>query len=224
MLILGTVSSILVVFIVAANAIYVKKNETLLYKIQQYLTYSKEDWENYETNQKILLTNFPEKSGVTEVSAALDKNDLYPFDIDRVPEEFKKDELEKIRKANLESLVVAKNVPDNEDAQTALVRFVGDRLTEAIIHEKLNIKVGKCYENPEKEDNFQCVSCMILLYNRDKKQWVEAPNGDNFMKNAYDFYQGSEGGLWEAQDLTMRIPFDKALFQKYSSTGIYHNY
>jgi len=47
-----------------------------------------------------------------------------------------------------------------------------------------------------------------LLYNRDKKDWQEAPDGDNFLKPAYDFYQPSKGDIWEAKDLTMRIPFD----------------
>ncbi len=220
MFILLAVSSILLVFVVVANAIYIKQNETLLYKIQQHLTYSKEDWENYEANQKILTANPPSESVMTEVMAAPDKYDLYPVDLDRVPEEFRAAETEKIRKANFESLSKAKNQPDNEDAQAALIRFVGDRLTEAIIHQKLNIKVGTCYDNPEKQDNFQCVSCMVLLYNRDKKQWVEAPNGDNFMQNAYDFYQGSKDAIWEAHDLSMRIPFDKPLFKKYSLTGI----
>lgn len=221
LLILGSVFGILVVFLIVAHNIYVKQNETLLYKIQQHLTYSKDDWENYETNQKILAAHPAEESVITEVLAAPDKYDLYPVDIDRIPKEFKQEELEKIRKANFEALAAVKNGPDNEDAQAALIRFVGDRLTEAIIHQKLNVKVGTCYENPEKDDNFQCVSCMVLLYHRDKKQWVEAPNGDNFMRNAYDFSQGSNGGMWEARDLSMRIPFDHALFKKYSSTSIY---
>ena len=221
MFILLAAASILLIFVFVANAIYVKQNETLLYKIQQHLTYNSEDWANYENNQKILASNPPSESAITEVLAAPDKYDLYPVNLETVPEKFKKEEIEKIRKANFAALRAAKNGPDNEDAQTALVRFVGEQLTEAIIHQKLNIKVGTCYENLEKENNFQCVSCMILLYNRDKNKWVEAPNSDNFMRNAYDFAQGSEGGIWEARDLSMRIPFDNALFKKYSPIGIY---
>ncbi|MGJ1244100.1 MULTISPECIES: hypothetical protein [Sphingobacterium] len=57
---------------------------------------------------------------------------------------------------------------------------------------------------------------MILLYNREKKDWVEAPNGENFLKNAYDFYQASEGDIWQARELSMRIPYDYALVPKYS--------
>lgn len=220
MLILGTVVALLFIFLIAANYIYVSKNETLLYKIQQQLTYSKEDWENYRTNQRILAENPTDGSGVTEVSAAPDKYDIYPVDINKVPEEFKKEELEKLNKADFESLIVAKKAPDNEDAQIALIRFTDRKLTDVIIQQKINIKVGKCYENPQKDDNFSCVSCMILLYNRDKKDWVEAPDGDNFLKTAYDFYQPSDGEQWEARDLTLRIPFDYHLFKKYTSTRL----
>ena len=125
--------------------------------------------------------------------------------------------IEKIKKAKFENLVVAKNKPDDEDAQSALIRFTRGQLTDVIINQKLNIKVGKCYVNSNTEGNFNCVSCMILLYNRDKKDWQEAPNGRNFLKNSYDFYQPSEGSEWEAKDLSMQIPFDYALRKKYSA-------
>ncbi|MNT83047.1 hypothetical protein D3C72_2228620 [compost metagenome] len=58
---------------------------------------------------------------------------------------------------------------------------------------------------------------MILLYNRDTKDWQEAPNGDNFLKPAYDFYQPSKGDIWEVKDLSMRIPFDYDLYKKFES-------
>ena len=57
---------------------------------------------------------------------------------------------------------------------------------------------------------------MILLYNRDKN-WQEAPDGENFLRNSYDFYKTSEGSRWEAKDLSMQIPFDYALREKYSA-------
>lgn len=43
------------------------------------------------------------------------------------------------------------------------------------------------------------------------KDWQEAPDGENFLKNSYDFYQSSEGTRWEAKDLSMQIPFDYTL-------------
>jgi len=140
---------------------------------------------------------------------------LYPVDTNRLEPNVKQAELQVIKKAHFENLKVSKNAPSDEDAQVALTHLTNSKLTDVIIHQKLNIKIGKCYENPKTEGNFNCVSCMILLYNREKKDWQEAPEGENFMKNAYDFYQASEGDFWEAKDLTMRIPFDYQLFKKY---------
>lgn len=206
------------IFLVAANFINVSPNESLLYKIQQYATYSKADWENYERNQKLLAENPVPASYVTEaVQVAQGEDDIYPVDSNFATPAVKAQEIEKIKKAKFENLVVAKNKPDDEDAQSALIRFTRDRLTDVIINQKLNIKVGKCYVNPNTEGNFNCVSCMILLYNRDKKDWQEAPDGENFLKNSYDFYQSSEGARWEAKDLSMQIPFDYILRKKYSA-------
>ncbi|WP_411898047.1 hypothetical protein [Elizabethkingia occulta] len=206
-----------VIFLVAANFIKVSSNESLLYKIQQYVTYSKADWENYERNQKLLAENPVPASYVTEAVQTAQQEDIYPVDTNFATPAVKSLEMERIKKAKFENLVVAKIKPDDEDAQAALIRFTKDRLTDIIIRQKLNIKVGKCYVNSNTEGNFNCVSCMILLYNRDKKNWQEAPDGENFLRNSYDFYKTSEGSRWEAKDLSMQIPFDYALREKYSA-------
>ncbi|KGT08133.1 hypothetical protein CMU71_06655 [Elizabethkingia anophelis] len=204
------------VFLVAGNFIKVTPNETLLYKIQQYVTYSKADWENYERNKQLLAENQVPASQITDVAQAVQQDDIYPVDTNFATPAVKAQEMERIKKAKFENLVVAKIKPDDEDAQAALIRFTRDRLTDVIINQKLNIKVGKCYVNANTEGNFNCVSCMILLYNCDKKDWQEAPDGENFLKNSYDFYQSSEGTRWEAKDLSMQIPFDYTLRKKYS--------
>lgn len=214
MILLGTVT-VLILLLIASNFIYVTPNETLLYKAQQYVTYSKSDWENYEENKRILANNPTDGNIQTEVAQAISPDDIYSLDTSRVAPEVVASELEKIKKANFERLVEAKIKPDHEDAQAALIRHTDGRLTDVIINQKINIKVGKCYDNPNTDGNYNCVSCMILLYNRDKKDWQEAPNGDNFLKPAYDFYQPSKGDIWEAKDLTMRIPFDYDLYKKY---------
>ena len=204
-------------FLLASSFIKVAPNETLLYKIQQYVTYSKADWENYERNKQLLAENPVPASQVTEVAQATRQEDIYPVDTNFATPAVKAQEMERIKNAKFENLVVAKIKPDDEDAQAALIRFTRDRLTDVIINQKLNIKVGKCYVNANTEGNFNCVSCMILLYNRDKKNWQEAPDGENFLKNSYDFYQSSEGARWEAKDLSMQIPFDYTLRKKYSA-------
>ncbi|MCS3554513.1 MULTISPECIES: hypothetical protein [unclassified Sphingobacterium] len=214
MILLGTVA-VLIVLLIASNFIYITPNETLLYKAQQYVTYSKADWENYEENKRILANNPTSGNIQTEVAAVVSPDDIYSLDTSRVAPEVVASELEKIKKANFDRLVEAKIRPDHEDAQAALIRHTDGRLTDVIINQKINIKVGKCYDNPNTDGNYNCVSCMILLYNRDKKDWQEAPDGDNFLKPAYDFYQPSKGDIWEAKDLTMRIPFDYDLYKKF---------
>ncbi|ULT24639.1 hypothetical protein KUH03_37855 [Sphingobacterium sp. E70] len=134
--------------------------------------------------------------GVTRVA---DVEDFRPVDTNLLAPEFKSAEIAKIKNAQFDKLIPAKNSPTDEDAQLALIYLTNKRLTAIIIEQKLNIKIGKCYENPKKEGNQHCVSCMILLYNREKKTWQEAPNGENFLDNAYDFYLPEGGDTWEAK-------------------------
>lgn len=206
------------VFMIASNFIPVNKNETLFYKLQQFIEYDQADWDNYNRNRE-LLTSTPAGSVRSDVETAAVSDELYPIDTNRATPEVKAAELHKIKKANFGSLKVAQHAPNNEEAQIALIHFTARRLTDVIIQQKLNIKVGTCFDHAKVDGNYRCVSCMILLYNREKNHWVEAPEGDNFLKNAYDFYQASEGDVWQARDLTMPIPFDYAVFKKYSAVG-----
>lgn len=204
----------IIIFLVISNFIEVKKNENLLYKIQQYLTYDREDWENYEQNQKLFAENSAIASSTDTVDVA-SSADFYSYDTTRMTDVVKREELQLIKKANFDQLKKATNPPTDNDAQAALIRFTQGRLTDVIINQKLDIKIGKCFENKNTEGNLRCVSCMIMLYNRDKKTWQEAPDGENFMQNAYDFYQASENDIWDAKDLSMRIPYDYEFFRKY---------
>lgn len=210
-----TVFVLLSAFLVASNFIWLNPRESLFYKLQQYVTYDAEDWRLYEENEAFFRDSVVSDSADIATTEAVTASDLYPVDINM----FQGGELEaeklKIENAHFENLEVAKNAPSDVDAQTALVQFTQGELTDVIINQKLNIKIGKCYTNPNTDGNYNCVSCMILLYNRDKKDWQEAPDGENFMKNAYDFYQASEGDFWEAKDLSMMIPYDYALIKKY---------
>lgn len=205
------------VVIAICHFVPVNSNETLLYKLQQYVTYNKEDWENYEHNKKLLSQKSMSDMHVPDTTIVASNTDLYPVDINRVAPEIKDRENEIIAKAHFERLKIASIRPDHQDAQIALIRLTEGRLTDIITQQKLSIKVGQCYENTNTEGNFNCVSCMILLYNREKKNSQEAPNGDNFLQNAYDFYQPSEGEQWEAKALSMRIPYDYKLQKQFES-------
>ncbi|MCU0349856.1 MAG: hypothetical protein MUF43_03380 [Flavobacterium sp.] len=208
----AVIIGLLLLMISISNFIWINERETVFYKIQQYLTYNKEDWKNYEDYKKnISNTNNIQVDTVYTIS----KSSLYPYDINRLSGSAKENELNKIKSAHFEKLTLATTTPTDEDAQIALIRLTQGRLTDVIIHQKLNIKVGKCYQNPNTEGNYNCVSCMILLYNREKKDWQEAPNGDNFLENSYDFYQPSQGETWEAKDLSQMIPYDYELIKKY---------
>ena len=204
-------------FLVASNFIWLNPRESLFYKMQQYATYDKEDWKNYEEIEAMLKeTAVDNAAGIpTTEAAASAPARLHPVHIGLFQGSEKEAELLRIKNAHFENLVVAKNAPDDFEAQTALVQFTDGQLTDVIINQKLNIKIGKCYTNPNKDGNYSCISCMILLYNRDTKDWQEAPMGENFMENAYDFYQASEGDFWQAKDLSMNIPFDYDLIKKY---------
>lgn len=153
---------------------------------------------------------------ISDTTEAIIPEDLHPVDTNRLTPEYRNIEIQNIKNAHFEKLKVAKNSPSDEEAQRALTHLTNGRLTDVIINQKLNIKVGKCYENANADVYFRCVSCMILLYNREKKDWQGAPDGENFLRNAYDFYQVSEGDFWEAKDLSMRIPYDYSLFKKYN--------
>lgn len=151
------------------------------------------------------------------VEMALSADDLYPVDTNRVSQSIRDEEIRIIKNAHFENLIIAQNPPQDEDARIALIQFTKGRLTDVIINQKINIAIGQCYENPNTGDNYRCVSCMILLYNRQTNRWQEAPNGENFLKTAYDFYQPADGSDWEATDLSMKIPFDYKLFGKYKA-------
>ncbi len=207
----GIATGLLFLLIVTSNFIWINENENLFYKFQQYLTYSKEDWANYEKNKSISLTD----TSTTDV--AVSAPDLYPCDTSRLSGSFKEEHLRQMKNAHFEKLTLIEKKPLDEQAQAALIRLTKGRLTDVIIKQNLNIKIGKCYENPNKEGNFNCMSCMILLYNREKKDWQEAPEGENFLANSYDFYQPSENDIWEAKDLSMMIPYDYELIKKYEA-------
>ena len=87
-----------VIFLVAANFIKVSSNESLLYKIQQYVTYSKADWENYERNQKLLAENPVPASYVTEAVQTAQQEDIYPVDTNFATPAVKSLEMERIKR------------------------------------------------------------------------------------------------------------------------------
>lgn len=210
--IIGSVFLFLILFIGVSNFIWISPQEVLFNRVWHYLTDNEEEWRNYQDylQEMEIINASGYVSAQSESVAYIDPNDLYPVDTNRVVESIREREIQQIKDAHFENLKLAGNAPSDEDVRIALIHFTDGLLADVIINQKLNVKVGKCYENPNKPG---CVSCMVMLYNRDTNIWQEAPMGENFMKNAYDFYLSGDG--WGAEDLSMRIPFDYELFKPY---------
>jgi hypothetical protein len=137
----------------------------------------------------------------------------YPFDTTGMV--LSAEELARIKSYNYEILKPAKKAPNDEEAQRALIQLTQGKLTEFIINENVNIKIGKCYVNPNTEGNFNCVSCMVFIYDRKIKD-ESVSEARILIKPAYDFYQASENDIWEAKNISLNIPFDHKLFKQYS--------
>ncbi|SFE09381.1 hypothetical protein SAMN05518672_104450 [Chitinophaga sp. CF118] len=148
---------------------------------------------------------------ISEVStpASID----YPFDTTGMA--LSTEEIEKIKSYHYENLKKAKKAPNDEEAQRALIHLTRGRLTELIMDANVNIKVGKCYENPNTDGKFNCVSCMVFIYDRKLKD-ESVSEARILIKPAYDFYQSSENDMWDAKDISLNIPFDHKLFKQYS--------
>lgn len=70
----------------------------MLYKIQQYVTYSKADWENYERNKQLLAENPVPASQITDVAQAVQQDDIYPVDTNFATPAVKAQEMERIKR------------------------------------------------------------------------------------------------------------------------------
>ena len=213
---------VFILFLLAFLKFYVGFNH-----ISEHIGYA---WRNmFSSETKIRNTEAPHIASETvyttmsnndSATQVINEDDLLPIDTTRSSSmypELQAKNKEIVRNAQFNKLKLAEQHPTNEDASAALIRLTNGRLTEVIKDQKLDVKIGQCYENPNVNGNYNCVSCMILLYNSEKKDWQAAPNGENFLKNAYDFYQPSKGDPWAAKGISMRIPYDYELFKKYES-------
>ena len=137
----------------------------------------------------------------------------YPFDTTGMA--LSAEEIEKIKSYHYENLKKAKKAPNDEEAQRALIHLTRGKLTELIMYQNVNIKIGQCYENPNTDGKFNCISCMVFIYDRKLKD-ESVSEARILIKPAYDFYQSSENDMWDAKDISLNIPFDHKLFKQYS--------
>lgn len=181
------------------------------YKVQQYVTYDEEDWKNHKEIEKNKSTS----SEDTNFSIAYSADDFFPIDTIQsfLPEDIKK-ERERIRLGDFNHLKPAIHFPKDIEAQRALIVFTEGKLLE-YIKENVILKIGQCYINQKKDGNFNCVSCMVIAYDKTTKKEAIESNVYSVLKPVYDFYQSSENDIWDARDITLQIPYDYDLFNKF---------
>lgn len=160
------------------------------------------------------------------ITRAIDAIDHYPYPLEMFSGDRREKELERIKNANFHLLKRAEKSPTDIQIEKGLMRYFYEFYPEMLeknnaesfeaffAQQSLTFKVGKCYKNLNL-DYYRCVSCMVLLYNTKEKDWDESPEGDNFTRNAYDFYQLSDDDVWSARDLSMAIPYDYEFVKKY---------
>ncbi|RZL51252.1 MAG: hypothetical protein EOP00_00095 [Pedobacter sp.] len=145
----------LLLIVVAGVTEYIYRNEmeTPLYKVQQYLTYSKEDWANYENNKRLMAESANDTTNVDYATSAPQS----PIDTtmwenaiknkDYIPENVM-EEITNYKKRDFSKLQVAEDKPTDEEAQEAIVRNYQNEVASLLKQYKAHIKIGVCYAAP----------------------------------------------------------------------------
>ncbi|MCX8526018.1 hypothetical protein OF897_19055 [Chryseobacterium formosus] len=195
--------------------VYRNETETPLYKIQQYLTYSKEDWENYENNKKI-LASFPAESSNVDIATPAPES---PIDTlmwtsaiknkDYIPDEVLA-EIKRYKARDFSKLIVAETKPTDEEAQNAIIRNYKNEVTKLLDEYKAHIQIGTAYNAPlQSQDELVRVTAMVSAFNKERGNLgnIQMP-----LDVIYDFVQyKSEPDVWYLADFSQNIPYDYKL-------------
>ncbi|WP_231426888.1 hypothetical protein [Pedobacter sp. Leaf250] len=211
---------ILLLIVVAGVTEYIYRNdvETPLYKVQQYLTYSKEDWANYENNKRLIAESAKDTTNVDYATAAPQS----PIDTtmwenaiknkDYIPESVMEDIIN-YKKRDFSKLQVAEEKPTDQEAQEAIVRNYQNEVASLLKQYKATIKIGVCYTAPlqqsEGDREIARVTAMVSAFNKERGNLgnIQAP-----LNVIYDFvkYQ-SDPNTWHLADFSQSIPYDYVL-------------
>jgi len=209
--VIGILFLILILGLGIAQYMYRNEKETPLYKIQQYLTYSKEDWENYENNKRI-LASFPAESGIIDVANPAPES---PIDTlmwenaiknkDYIPDEVLA-EIKRYKARDFSKLILAENQPSNEEAQNAIVSHYKNEVSKLLDEYKAHIQIGTAYNAPlQSGDELVRVSAF-------NKERGNLGNIQRPLNVIYDFVQyKSEPDVWHVSDFSQNIPYDYKL-------------
>jgi len=206
---------ILILGLGIAQYIYRNEKETPLYKIQQYLTYSKEDWENYENNKRI-LASFPAESGIIDVANPAPES---PIDTlmwenaiknkDYIPDEVLA-EIKRYKARDFSKLILAEDKPSNEEAQNAIVSHYKNEISKLLDEYKAHIQIGTAYNAPlQSGDELVRVTAMVSAFNKERGNLgnIQMP-----LNVIYDFVQyKSEPDVWHVSDFSQNISYDYKL-------------
>ncbi|MGD1319864.1 hypothetical protein [Chryseobacterium sp. 2R14A] len=211
----GFVFLVLIFGLGIAEYIYRNETETPLYKIQQYLTYSKEDWENYENNKRI-LASLSADSDITDVASPAPES---PIDTLRWEDAIKnKDfipnevlaEIKRYKARDFSKLISAEKKPTDEQAQNAIVQHYKNEVTRLLDEYNAHIRIGKAYNAPlQSQDELVRVTAMVSAFNKERGNLgnIQMP-----LDVIYDFVQyKSEPEVWYLSDFSQNIPYDYEL-------------
>jgi len=208
----------LIIVVIAIEFIYKDSLESPMYKVQQYLTYSKEDWANYES-MKQMQAKADKMPNVTDVANAAPQS---PVDTtmwegaiknkDYIPESVLED-IKSYKKRDFSKLKLAEDKPTDEEAQEAIIRNYQHEVTTLLNQYKATIKIGECYAAPiqtvDGDKEIARVTAMVSAFNKERGNLgnIQAP-----LNVIYDFvkYQ-SEPGTWHLADFSQSIPYDYKL-------------
>lgn len=213
--VIGILFLILILGLGIAQYMYRNEKETPLYKIQQYLTYSKEDWENYENNKRI-LASFPAESGIIDVANPAPES---PIDTlrwenaiknkDFIPDEVLA-EIKRYKARDFSKLILAENQPSNKEAQNAIVKHYKNEVSELLDEYKAHIQIGTAYNAPlQSGDELVRVTAMVSAFNKERGNLGNIQRPLNVI---YDFVQyKSEPNVWYISDFSQNLPYDYKL-------------
>lgn len=213
--IIGFLFFILILGLGIGEYVYRNEKETPLYKIQQYLTFSKEDWANYENNKRILASS-PAESSMTDVATPAPES---PIDTlmwenaiknkDFIPDEVLA-EIKRYKARDFSKLILAENKPTSEEAQNAIVAHYKNEVSQLLDQYKAHIQIGTAYNAPlQSGDELVRVTAMVSAFNKEQGNLgnIQMP-----LDVIYDFVQyKSEPDVWYLSDFSQNIPYDYKL-------------
>jgi hypothetical protein len=213
--VIGILFLILILGLGIAEYVYRNEKETPLYKIQQYLTYSKEDWANYENNKRILASS-PAELSMTDVATPAPES---PIDTlmwenaiknkDYIPDEVLA-EIKRYKARDFSKLILAENKPTSEEAQNAIISHYKNEVSKLLDENKAHIQIGTAYNAPlQSGEELVRVTAMVSAFNKERGNLgnIQMP-----LNVIYDFVQyKSEPNVWHVSDFSQNIPYDYKL-------------